>query len=112
MGWELGLFMVAGLAVLAGCMVPNRWLPALPNDKLMHFAAFALLSALALRIAEAWPERWLWLGALMLGGALIELAQGALVADRRFCWRDIGANTAGIALVAACVQLYDVAFPT
>jgi hypothetical protein len=108
MGWELLLFACTGAGVLAGCMVPNRWLPPLPNDKLMHFAAFGLLSALALRIAHGWSEAGFWLAGLALAGWLIECLQGLMVADRTFCWRDIAANMAGIGFVTACVGLYDI----
>jgi hypothetical protein len=92
--------------VTAGCLVPNRWLPsALPNDKLMHFGGFALLAALALRIAQGQLQAVLWLLGLLLAGAAIECLQ-ALVPDRQFCWRDIGANAAGIAFAAVATQLH------
>jgi hypothetical protein len=105
MDWNLLLLGMATLAVAAGCLVPNRWLPPLPNDKLLHFASFALLSVLALRVAHGRAEALLWLGALLAGGWVIECLQ-ALVPDRKFCWRDIGANAAGIAFVALCAQLH------
>lgn len=106
MGWELMLFVGAATAVCAGCLVPNRWLPRLPNDKFMHFAGFAVLSALALRVADGRMDRMLWLLGLLVGGWLIECLQ-TLVPDRTFCWRDIGANAAGIAFVAALSQITD-----
>jgi hypothetical protein len=100
MGLELLLFCLGGAAVLVGCLLPNRWLPSrLPNDKLLHFACFAVLSGLALRLAHGRAESLLWLAALMIGGMLIECLQ-ALVPERQFCWRDIGANAAGIAFAA------------
>jgi hypothetical protein len=105
MGWNMVLFGAAVSAVTAGCLVPNRWLPPLPNDKLMHFAAFALLSVLALRMAAGRVEAALWLLGLLVAGWAIECLQ-ALVPDRRFCWRDIGANAAGIAAAAAGTQLH------
>lgn len=104
MGWDLMLFVGAGVTILAGCLVPNRWLPALPNDKLLHFAAFALLSVLALRVATGETERWLWLFGLLVGGWIIECLQ-TWIPDREFCWRDIAANALGIACVAAGYQL-------
>jgi hypothetical protein len=100
MGWDLMLFISAATAMCAGCLVPNRWLPRLPNDKFMHFAGFALLSMLALRVADGRVQTTLWLVGLLVGGWLIECLQ-AWVPDRSFCWRDIGANAAGIAFVAA-----------
>jgi VanZ family protein len=106
---DMLLLGMAGVAVVAGCLVPNRWLPSsLPNDKLLHFASFAGLSLLALRIAHDRTEAALWLLGLLLGGWLIECLQ-ALVPDRGFSWRDIGANAAGIATVALsaeCIHMF------
>lgn len=82
--------------------MPNRWLPPLPNDKFLHFAAFALLTVLALRIAHTGTQARWWLLGLLVGGWLIECLQ-ALVPDRRFCWRDMGANAAGIGSAALVV---------
>lgn len=95
MTWELGLFLGGFAALLAGCLVPNRWLPPLPNDKLMHALAFGALTALALRMAQNWTEASLWLGGLLLAGWLIECLQ-QLVPDRDFSWPDMAANAAGI----------------
>lgn len=100
MSWEVLSFVLVAGALSAGCLVPNRWLPPLPNDKFMHFAGFGLLSLLALQIADGVAERALWLFGLLVGGWVIECLQ-ALVPDRAFCWRDMRANTAGIACAAA-----------
>lgn len=107
MAWEWIVFVGAASAMCAGCLVPNRWLPSsLPNDKLMHFAGFALLSVLVLRLVQG-PAQAVWaLLGLMLAGSLIECLQ-ALVPERKFCWRDIVANGAGIAVVAAAAILLD-----
>jgi hypothetical protein len=99
MGWEWISFIGAAGALCAGCLVPNRWLPPLPNDKFLHFSGFAILSVLALRLAHGRGEAALWLAGLLVAGWLIECLQ-ALVPDRKFCWRDIAANGAGIAFVA------------
>jgi VanZ family protein len=96
---EVLLFACAAAVLGVGCLVPNRCLPPLPNDKLLHFAGFAGLAVLALRIAQGRVEGLLWLLGLLAGGWLIECLQ-ALVPDRRFCWRDLAANAAGIAAVA------------
>lgn len=96
---EAWLFAVLATLVAGGCLVPNRWLPPLPNDKFLHFAAFALLTILALRLAQDREQALLWLAGLLAGGWLIECLQ-ALVPDRRFCWRDLVANAAGIVAVA------------
>jgi hypothetical protein len=106
----LTLFICACALVVAGCLVPNRWLPRLPNDKLMHFGAFAGLAALALAVAGSRTEGALLLGALLVGGWAIECLQ-QLVPDRSFCWRDIAANAGGIGLVGACGLLYSLLGP-
>ena len=105
MSWEWIVFVGAAASMCAGCLVPNRWLPPLPNDKFMHFAGFALLSALALRISQGREEAALWIVGLVVAGWLIECLQ-SLVPDRKFCWRDMLANVAGIAFVLICTQLY------
>jgi VanZ family protein len=103
MRWEMILFASTGIAVVVGCLVPNTWLPPLPNDKLLHFGAFGALTVLALRIVPDGAAP-LALGALLLAGWLIELLQD-WVPGRKFCWRDMGANTAGIAVAALLTAL-------
>lgn len=106
MSWETLLFCLGSASVALGCIIPNRYLPSsMPNDKFLHFASFAVLAALALRIAHGLADAALLLLGLLLAGAVIECVQ-ALVPDRKFCWRDIGANTAGVAFTAACAGLF------
>lgn len=107
MSWELIVFVAAAGAVALGCLLPARWLPLLPHDKLLHFIAFAGLSTLALLIEPAWPRRVAWLLGLLLAGLAIEILQ-KLVPGRSFCWRDMGANTAGIAAATAAFGLLQV----
>lgn len=103
---EQWLFIGTGLAMLAGCLVPNSWLPRrMPNDKLMHFAGFAFLSVLALRLAHDQRQLLYWMLGLLAAGLLIECLQ-MLVPERSFCWRDMAANAGGIAFVAIGAQLY------
>ncbi|WP_229464581.1 VanZ family protein [Massilia sp. 9I] len=102
---DMVLLGMAALAVCVGCLVPNRWLPPLPNDKFLHFAAFAMLAMLALRVAQGPAEAFSWLLGLLVAGWLIECLQ-SLVPDRSFCWRDIAANAAGIAFAAVAAHLY------
>jgi uncharacterized protein YfiM (DUF2279 family) len=99
--WNAALLCAGGVVYVAGCMVPNRWLPArMPNDKLLHFVAFAVLGWLTLALAGG-PERGiLWLPGLVLAGVVVEWMQ-QLVPDRGFSWRDIAANVAGVAFAAA-----------
>jgi VanZ family protein len=104
MAWELTFFVLAMVAVSVGCLLPAGWLPVLPNDKLLHFGAYGALTLLALRLAHGWSELAYWLLGLLLLGWLIELLQ-ILVPGRSFCWRDLGANVAGIAAAACCAPL-------
>lgn len=99
MAWELVLILLGTVAVSAGCLVPARWLPALPNDKLMHFLAYGGLALLAGRIAQSGSELMTWLIGLFVIGWLIECLQ-KWVPGRAFCWRDMAANTAGIVVAA------------
>lgn len=97
MGWNLGMLIAGALALTAGCLVPNRWLPAsMPNDKLMHFAGFGVLGLLALPLASSTAEGALLLAGLLVLSWIIECLQ-QLVPDRNFSWRDLAANAAGLA---------------
>jgi VanZ family protein len=104
MAWDVIFFIVAATSVSVGCLLPAGWLPPLPNDKLLHFLAYCGLALLAARIAGAWGPLRLWLLGLLVAGWLIEVLQDH-VAGRRFCWRDLAANTAGIAVAACCAPL-------
>ncbi len=99
MGWELMLFVAGMTAISAGCLMPARWLPPLPNDKLLHFLAFAGLTLLAMRIAHGRAEYATWLVSLLIAGWAIEVLQN-WVPGRRFCWRDMAANAAGVSTAA------------
>lgn len=92
---EMWGLIVLGIALVAGCLVPNRCLPRLPDDKLMHAGAFAVLAWLALGLAAGPVAAAAWMAGLALAGWLIECLQ-ALVPDRGFSWGDIAANLAGI----------------
>ena len=105
MALELMMFLGAAAILTAGCLVPNRWLPPLPNDKLMHFGAWAVLGLMGLRMADGAWQSALWLAAMLFGGWLIECLQ-SLVPDRAFCWRDMAANAAGLAFATVCTQLF------
>jgi hypothetical protein len=104
MGWNALLLVLAATAVTVGCLVPNRWLPPLPNDKLLHFVSFAVLTGLALPFAhDAGSTLW-WLFGLLAAGWLIECLQ-SLLPDRNFCWRDLAANAGGIVFAALATWL-------
>jgi hypothetical protein len=97
MGWELILFISAAVAVSTGCLLPARWLPPLPNDKVLHFVAFGGLAFLAARIAQSHSEQIIWLAGVLVVSWGIEGLQN-LVPGRKFCWRDMAANAAGISV--------------
>jgi VanZ family protein len=110
MQFEIALFSAAMVAVSAGCLVPARWLPPLPNDKALHFLAFAGLSLLAARIAVDGQTFACYLAGLLVAGWLIECVQNA-IPGRSFCWRDLAANAAGIGSAGLCVLLVQ-SFPS
>lgn len=107
MSWELIVFITGAAAVIIGCLLPAGWVPPLPNDKLLHFGAFLVLTTLALRIEPDWTGRALWLLGLLIAGLAIELLQKQ-VPGRNFCWRDMAANTAGIAAATLAFGLLQV----
>jgi len=107
MSWEMIVFIAGACAVTIGCLLPAGWLPPLPHDKLLHFGAFLVLTSLALRIAPDWAGRAFWLLGLLVAGLVIELLQKQ-VPGRSFCWRDMAANTAGIAAAILAFGLLQV----
>ncbi len=92
------LFSMSLFALVVGCLLPANWLPPLPNDKYLHFFAYAILSLFAFFLTKSIAELLWWQVSLMLVGVLIEGVQH-FVPGRQFCWRDILANFAGIATV-------------
>ena len=102
---ELMMFVGGIAATAAGCMLPARWLPRLPNDKLLHAGAFALLTLLASRLASDHTELLYLLLLLLIAGIVIEILQH-WVPGRRCCWRDVIANAVGIGS-AACFLMFD-----
>lgn len=104
MAWELIVFVSACIAVSAGCLMPARWLPPLPHDKLLHFLAFGGLAFLAARIAQNNAEQVWWLVGLLVASWAIEVLQN-LVPGRKFCWHDMAANAAGISVAAVLSHL-------
>lgn len=104
MRWELLLLLVMSTGVLLGCLMPLSRLPPLPNDKVMHFAAFGGMSLLAGRLVTTPWQICLTLLAVLAASWLIEVLQN-LVPGRKFCWRDMAANAAGIACAGVCLAL-------
>jgi VanZ family protein len=90
MGWALALLIAVG----------SLW-PTLPDvtgevsDKLLHFAAYAVLAFTFAGVIERRHWGRVVLGLLAFGGA-IELAQAILTPTRSGEWRDMAANTLGV----------------
>lgn len=99
MRWEWLALLVGLGATALGCLLPMRLLPVLPNDKLLHFAAFLVLALLAGRLAPPGTGRVLALAAVFAISWAIEIGQN-FVPGRRFCWRDLAANAAGVGCAA------------
>lgn len=105
MAWPLIVFIAALTLISAGCLLPARWCPPLPNDKLLHFTAFGGLALLAGNLVNSVSALlWFHLGLLGLGW-VIEMLQN-LVPGRRFCWRDLFANAVGIALATVMLLTF------
>lgn len=104
MGWEALLFITGTALVSVGCLVPASWLPPLPNDKLLHFLAFGGLALLAARMSHNVAEQAAALIIVFMIGLGIEILQNS-VPGRKFCWRDLAANTAGILSAACCSKI-------
>jgi VanZ family protein len=97
--FEFGLFILALTVICIGCLLPARWLPPIRHDKWMHFVAFAGLSVLLIPLTNTQTELMLCFAGLFVLGFLIEILQ-QWIPGRRFCWRDLVANAAGIAAIA------------
>jgi VanZ family protein len=89
------LFIFSLGMIIIGCLLPAHWLPRLPNDKYLHFIAYAWLSLFAVFFTESFAELLMWQAGLLFAGILIEGLQH-FIPGRQFCWRDILANFAGI----------------
>lgn len=92
------LFSLSLCMVVIGCLLPAHWLPPLPNDKYLHFLAYAWLSLFAFFFTKSFEELLIWQAGLLLTGILIEGVQH-FIPGRQFCWRDILANSAGVLTV-------------
>ncbi|MFI8667217.1 VanZ family protein [Qipengyuania sp. NPDC077410] len=83
-------------AVLLLANIPVFVTPGNPDDKLLHFAAFAVLAIFAAGALPKVPIRRLWLG-LTAFAAAIELVQFLLALGREADWIDFLAGVAGTA---------------
>ena len=92
------LFFAAIILIVSGSLAPAHWLPPLPNDKFLHFFAYAGLSFFIVLLTRTYQDLLLCLSGLLVAGIIVEGIQH-FVPGRQFCWRDIIANAAGISLV-------------
>jgi VanZ family protein len=104
MRWELAMFLVGLVAIPIGCLLPNSRLPPLPNDKVLHFCAFGGMALLAGRLVHGHFQMGLALAAVFVASWLIELLQN-WVPGRKFCWRDMAANAAGVLSAGICLAV-------
>lgn len=104
MQWEVAQLIGTACLISMGCLMPAKWLPPLPNDKLLHFLAFGYLALLAGRLTSTVGGLAFALSAVFIVGVVIEIIQIA-IPGRRFCWRDILANGAGILTAALCLGI-------
>jgi VanZ family protein len=104
MRWELMVFLVGLVAIPLGCLLPNSRLPPLPNDKVLHFVAFGGMALLAGRLAHGAVQMGLALTAVFVASWVIEVLQN-WVPGRKFCWRDMAANAAGVLSAGACLAI-------
>src|ERR1019366_196465 len=95
---------------LALCLCPVYWFPrkesghGVPRntDKVVHFAMFAVVAALWMRVrpegaaGRAWPAKILVAGVLLAAGT--ELAQGISIIERDCDLYDGLADSAGVAV--------------
>jgi VanZ family protein len=104
MRWESLVFLIGLVAIPLGCLLPAHRLPPLPNDKLLHFAAFGGMALLAGRLVQGQTRELLALGAVFAASWLIELLQNR-VPGRRFSWGDLAANAVGVLCAGACLTV-------
>ena len=87
------------LAITVVCLVPGKDLPKVGlSDKIEHAIAFGALAFWFGSIVVRPDLLWVGIAVVVFGG-LIELVQGAMGLGREADWRDLAADTAGVALV-------------
>lgn len=105
-----GLWMLAIAAVVIGSLLPGKDLPAVPiNDKLEHFAAYAVLAAGAVQLFVRRLSWGLVCVLLVLMGIGLEFLQAKMALGRMLDRDDALANALGvlIGLATALTPLRD-----
>lgn len=98
--WAIG-WLILGLVIYGSLEKPAR--PDMPfavSDKLIHFSAYWLMTLWFAGVLQRRRYPWLAVALFALGG-VIELLQGAMGFGRDADWRDLLANTLGIATALA-----------
>lgn len=98
--WRLALYAAMAFAVVMACLPDPPRLPGDPSDKLVHMAAFAVLTLLA-RIAYPRTSAWYLMGAMALLGAAIEFLQSLPAIGREPSLADWIADIFAIGLILA-----------
>lgn len=117
-GGRWGVFGAYALLLAAGSVAPGSTFEEVPPlfphaDKMAHLVAYAGLVAVFLwaagRIRSASPGRARWVGCAVVGavlyGALLEVCQMTLCAERTFSFADIAADAVGAAAAPVLLGL-------
>lgn len=101
---RLTLYGVATLILLAMCLVPQQDLPSAPmGDKIEHTIAWFILTGTGLLLSH---QRPLAIGAYAIGlGVLVEALQATMGFGRHGDWRDLVADSLGVAAALAVYVL-------
>lgn len=93
----IATIVVLVVAIVTGSLAPQQVVPVESfSDKLGHYLAYLTL-ALAMSGISTSQRLWQAMLGCFLLGAMLELAQASLTAQRSAEWGDLAANTAGIA---------------
>lgn len=98
---RLGLYGAAVAVLLWLCLAPSETLPQPEglSDKWEHTIAWFVLTATGLVLA---PRRWRAIAGFALAlGAAVEVLQATLPSGRHGDWRDLVADSLGVALAVA-----------
>jgi VanZ family protein len=90
------LFLVTLVLLVVGSLTPAQHVPAVTaQDKVLHFAAYAVVAVLAVLSIRSPRNRMIGLAALVVLGVALELAQ-IFVPGRSFDLWDLAANGGGV----------------
>ncbi|WP_421933485.1 VanZ family protein [Phenylobacterium sp.] len=101
---RLALYALASAILTAMCLVPQKELPSVGmGDKIEHSIAWFILTATGLLLSHRRPRA---IAAYAVGlGALIELLQATMGFGRQGDWRDLVADSLGVAVALLAYAL-------